>query len=78
MVKAYVLASVEPGHVKSVLMQIKELRDVIEASAVTGPYDIIAKVKGKDIEEIGRSVVTKIQTLEGVERTLTAIVVNIE
>lgn len=77
MVKAYVLASVEPGHVKSVLMQIKELNDVIEANAVTGPYDIIAKVKGKDIEEIGRSVVTKIQTLEGVERTLTAIVVDI-
>lgn len=77
MAGAYVLTTVEPGNVRDVLTEMRKIDDILEAHAVTGPYDIIAKVEGKDIEEIGKSVVSKIQTLEGVERTLTALIVEL-
>jgi DNA-binding Lrp family transcriptional regulator len=77
MVRAYILVTVEPGRVKEVIDVIRDMEGVVKASAVTGPYDIIAEVEGETIEEVGRSVVGKIQTIPGVERTLTSIVVDI-
>lgn len=77
MVRAYILVTVEPGRVKDVIETIREIDGVVKASAVTGPYDVIAEVEGSSIEEVGRSVVSRIQTIPGVERTLTSIVVEI-
>lgn len=74
---AYVLTTVEPGYVKTVLDGIRNVTGVIDANAVTGPYDIIAKVEKENADAIGKSVVAEIQTIEGVERTLTALVVEL-
>lgn len=77
MVRAFIFITVEPGNVKDALYAIKDLNGVQRAFAVTGPYDIIAEVKGETIEDIGKSVVHSIQNIKGVERTLTSIVVEI-
>jgi DNA-binding Lrp family transcriptional regulator len=49
---------------------------VISAESVTGPYDVIVMVEAEDIDAVGRLVVTAIQSVEGVVRTLTCPVVN--
>lgn len=77
MVKAFIFITVEPGNVKDVLDRVKEIKGVQRAHALTGPYDIVVEVTGETIEDIGRSVVEKIQKIEGVERTLTSIIVDI-
>jgi hypothetical protein len=38
---------------------------------VTGPYDVVARVEAASIDALGRLVVSKIQTVEGITRTLT-------
>ncbi len=76
MVRAYVLITVTPGNVRDAIKEIREIPGVVRADAVTGPYDVIAEVKGESIEDVGRSVVQKIQVINGVERTLTSIVVE--
>lgn len=76
-VKAFIFITVEPGNVKEVLERVKTQAAVQRAYALTGPYDIIAEVKGESIEEIGKSVVHFIQSIPGVQRTLTSLVVEI-
>jgi len=77
MVQAFIFVSVTPGKVKEVLEKVKGISSVERAFAVTGPYDLIVEVTGNSIDEIGRSVVSSIQSINGVERTLTSIVVDI-
>ncbi len=77
MSQAYVLATVEPGQVKNAVGAIKALQSVEDAHAVTGPYDIIAKVNATTADEVGRAVIADIQNVPGVERTLTCLVVEI-
>jgi DNA-binding Lrp family transcriptional regulator len=48
---------------------------VTSAHLITGPYDIIALVEEKDPTAIGRLVMTKIQAVDGVGRTITCVVV---
>jgi DNA-binding Lrp family transcriptional regulator len=45
--------------------------------AVTGPYDVVARVEAASIDALGRLVVSKIQTVEGIARTLTCPVVRL-
>lgn len=77
MVRAFIFITVEPGNVKEVLERVKSISGVQKAHALTGPYDIVAEVTGETIEDIGKSVVEEIQKIEGVERTLTSIIVDI-
>ncbi len=71
MVKAYILINVRSGKSREVLGKIKEMKQTIQASIVSGPYDIIALVQEGDFNSLGDFVVGNIQALEGVERTIT-------
>jgi hypothetical protein len=44
---------------------------------VTGPYDVIVKAEAKDVDELGRMVVSRLQAIDGITRTLTCPVVNL-
>jgi DNA-binding Lrp family transcriptional regulator len=44
---------------------------------VAGPYDIIAIVEAASIDDLGKMVVSRIQGVKGVTRTLTCTVVQI-
>ena len=50
------------------------VRGVHWAIEVTGPYDVVAAVRVKDNEALGKLVVDEIQTIEGVKNPLTAVV----
>ena len=51
--------------------------DGSEAEDVTGPYDVIVRAEAKNVDELGKLVVAKIQGVEGITRTLTCPVVHL-
>ena len=50
---------------------------VISTETVTGPYDVVVLIEAADVDALGRLVVTAIQSVEGIVRTLTCPVVNL-
>lgn len=77
MVEAYVLIQTEQGRMAEVARLVLEIEGVIEADIVTGPYDAIARVAADDIDTLGRLIVSELQTVGGVIRTLTCPVVRL-
>jgi DNA-binding Lrp family transcriptional regulator len=76
-VHAYVLIQTDVGKAAGVAQQIGEIAGVVVAEDVTGPYDVIARVEADSIDELGRLVVSHVQLIEGITRTLTCPVVNL-
>jgi DNA-binding Lrp family transcriptional regulator len=71
---AYILVKIAPGKSRAITEQIARVDGVKSAHAVTGMFDIIAFVEAADINNLTGLVRTKIQTIDGVLRTHTAIV----
>src|ERR671918_3047909 len=68
----------EPGGcVREVAGDVAQIEGVTSAEAVTGPYDVIPLVEARNLDELGRLVVGKVQAIEGVTRTLTCPVVRL-
>jgi DNA-binding Lrp family transcriptional regulator len=51
--------------------RIAKLPGVYDVHIISGEYDLLLKVRGKTLEEIGGLVVDKLRQLKGVGRTLT-------
>lgn len=77
MVQAYVFIQAAMGKPSAVAEALRQLPQVKSAVVVTGPYDVIALVEAEDLQALGRVITEKIQTIEGVERTLTSLVTGI-
>ena len=78
MVYAYILVQTEVGRAATVAQQISGIDGVTTAEDVTGPYDVIVRTEAETMDDLGRLVVAKIQTIEGITRTLTCPVVRLE
>lgn len=74
-VKAYVLVQAELGRARAVAKAIANVRGVKMVHAVTGVYDVIAYLELSNMSSLSELVIKKIQSVKGVERTHTAIVV---
>ena len=59
------------------MAEITNLKGVILAEDVTGPYDVIVRAEAANVDELGKMVVAKVQTMPGITRTLTCPVVHI-
>ncbi|MGH7320808.1 MAG: Lrp/AsnC family transcriptional regulator [Candidatus Rokuibacteriota bacterium] len=77
MVEAFVLIQAEVGMASRVGQAVGAIRGVRAADVVTGPYDVIARVEAANIDALGKLVVSKIQAVEGVSRTLTCPVLRL-
>ena len=77
MVQAYILIQTEVGKAAAVAKAISDLTGVAQAEDVTGPYDVIVRAEAKNVDELGKLVVAKIQGVEGITRTLTCPVVHL-
>jgi DNA-binding Lrp family transcriptional regulator len=75
--KAYIFINLSTRQVKESLFKIKATKGVGIAEAVTGPYDIVATIEAENIDEIGKLVTEEILSIEGIERTLTSIVLQL-
>jgi DNA-binding Lrp family transcriptional regulator len=75
-VSAYILiqAAVSAANVAG---DIRILDGVESADDVSGPYDVIVRATAADMDGLGKLVVSQIQSVEGVTRTLTCPVVEL-
>jgi DNA-binding Lrp family transcriptional regulator len=76
-VQAYILIQTENGQAAAVATEISQIPGVTSAEDVTGPYDVIVRAEARNVDELGKLVVAKVQTLDGITRTLTCPVVHI-
>lgn len=81
---AFVLISFEykgKDHVLSqrkVAKQIANFAEVQEVHIISGEWDILAKVKARDVEAVGGFIVDKLRLIGGIGRTLTCFVFESE
>jgi DNA-binding Lrp family transcriptional regulator len=77
MIDAYVLIQTEIGVMAEVVASVRQIAGVSSAVVVTGPYDVVVRVTAVDLDSIGRLIVSEIQAVDGVVRTLTCPVVRL-
>ena len=77
MVHAYILVQTEVGKAAEVAGHISKIMGVMQADDVTGPYDVIVRAEAPSVDDLGRLVVSQIQQIEGITRTVTCPVVNL-
>jgi DNA-binding Lrp family transcriptional regulator len=70
-VQAYILIQTEVGKASSVAKAVSSIAGVTIAEGVTGPYDVIMRAESASMEDLGRTVLAKVQAVAGITRTLT-------
>jgi len=76
-VQAYILIQTEVGKSSDVSSEVRQIAGVTLAEDVTGPYDVIARVEATTVDELGQLVLSRIQDIKGITRTLTCTVVHV-
>lgn len=71
---AFVLVSYDP-HSKFTQRQLADkiarMDYVYEAHILAGDWDMLLKVRGKTLEDIGKIVIDRLREMEGIEKTIT-------
>lgn len=75
-VEAYVFIECEHARSRDVQEKILKIAGVKEARIVTGPYDLIALVAASNFKVMGEVVLTKIQNIPYVKKTLTNVILD--
>jgi DNA-binding Lrp family transcriptional regulator len=76
-VQAYILIQTEVGKAAEVASEISGIDGVTLAEDVTGPYDVIVRAEARSVDELGKLVVARVQSVSGITRTLTCPVVHL-
>jgi DNA-binding Lrp family transcriptional regulator len=74
---AYILIQTEVGKAAQVAKDIVKIEGVQQAEDVTGPYEVIARAEARNLDELGKLVVARVQVVNGITRTLTCPVVRL-
>ncbi|HZD15138.1 MAG TPA: Lrp/AsnC ligand binding domain-containing protein [Pseudonocardiaceae bacterium] len=77
MVQAYILIQTKVGKAAAVAAAVSSLPGVASAEDVTGPYDVIVRAEAADVDQWGQLVLAKVQTVDGITRTLTCPIVHL-
>ncbi|MGH9054296.1 MAG: Lrp/AsnC ligand binding domain-containing protein [Acidimicrobiales bacterium] len=77
-VNAYVLIQTEVGKAAYVAEHVRDIPGVVASDDVTGPYDVIVRAEAESVDDLGKMIVSKLQMIQGITRTLTCPVVNLE
>jgi DNA-binding Lrp family transcriptional regulator len=76
-VQAYILIQTEVGKAAQVAGAVRNIEGVDAAEDVTGPYDVIVRASAANVDDLGKLVVARIQSVDGITRTLTCPVVHL-
>jgi len=76
--RAYILIEGAAGTIPGILKKLASIEGVKSAHAVTGQYDLIALVEGDDVNSVGKISYSNIQMIEGVIRTITCNVIDLD
>jgi DNA-binding Lrp family transcriptional regulator len=74
---AYVLIKAVSGKIREVADRLAEMEEVSEVHSVSGPYDLLAKLRVGSYEELGQVVPERIQKIEGIRETNTFLVFSV-
>ena len=77
MITAYVLIQTDVGQAGLVATAPADIDGVQQAQPLAGPYDVIVRAEARNVDALGRLVVSRIQAINGVTRTLTCSVVHL-
>ena len=75
-VSAYILVQTEVGKTH-IAERAAAIEGVTSAEDVTGPYDLIVRAEADSMDSLGRLVISHIQVIEGITRTVTCPVVHL-
>lgn len=73
-VSAYILVQFTPQEglsQRETAEEISELKGIYEVHMISGEYDMLLKVRGSSMEDIGKLVIDRLREVKGVSRTLT-------
>ena len=77
MVHAYILIQTAVGGSVDVAGAIRAVEGVLRVDAVTGPYDVIAMVEARSVDDLGKLVLSQIQQIPNITRTLTCPIIHL-
>jgi DNA-binding Lrp family transcriptional regulator len=64
----------KPLDQREIAKKIAKFPEVQELHVITGDWDILIKVKAKDVDDVGKFVVDKLRKIEGIGKTLSCMV----
>ena len=81
-VTAFILASVSYGaksnqqelSQRDIAKAVAKFPEVQEVHIITGDWDLLIKLKGRDVDTVGKIVIDKLRVVRGIEKTLTCMV----
>ena len=76
MVMAYIMVRVDAGEERDVIKKIQKLPEVKDSNIIYGEWDVVMKIKVKNVEEITAFVVDKLRKIKAVKLTSTMIVAD--
>lgn len=77
MVNAFILIQAQVGKADQVARDVSQIDGVALAEHITGPYDVIVRAEARNVDELGKLVVARIQKVESITRTLTCPVIRL-
>ena len=72
--KAYVFIKVAAGKLDEVMRMLSEMPQVMSAEGVSGHVDVVAVMRGPDLETLQNTILSTVRGIEGIESTETWIV----
>ncbi len=75
--RAFVLIETAVGKSKEVALSLKKIEGIKSVDLVTGPYDVIVMLEGKDLTEVGDLVTRHIHPVGGIIRTVTCLTIQL-
>lgn len=75
MLDVFILVQATPGKAALVAEEVRSMEGVTEAETVTGPYDVIARVRVGNLHDLDVLITSRLKTLDGVLRVLASTVV---
>ena len=73
-VKAYIMINVKTGTEDEVCEKVLKFSEVEEAAAIYGEFDLILKVKAKDMNHLDRLIVDKLREIPDILLTATMLI----
>jgi DNA-binding Lrp family transcriptional regulator len=70
-VHAFILVQTEVGRAAGITEAARQIEGVTEAHELMGSYDVIVKATVDQLDDLGPTVVHKIQAIGGITRTIT-------
>lgn len=71
MKRAYILVTVKPLWIASVIRMTKRLKMVDRVDVISGPYDLMVTVIGDTFDSVSDFIIEELRKIDGIEHTET-------